>query len=395
MFLRFFEALRAAGVPVSLREFLGFLNGMQAGLATYDPDAFYHLARLTMVKDERHIDRFDRAFAACFAGLGEIPAEAVLDALALPPDWLEKLAERHLTAEERAQVQALGGFAALMETLRQRLAEQQGRHQGGSKWIGTAGTSPFGSWGYNPEGVRIGQTEGRHGRAVKVWDRREFRDYDGSVEIGTRTMKLALRRLRRWAREGAAEELDLDGTIRATAAQGWLDLRTRPERRNAVRVVLFLDAGGSMDAHVQAVEELFSAARDAFRHLEVFYFHNCLYEGVWRQNHRRREAQVPTADLLRTFGPGWRAIFVGDASMSPYEITHAGGAAEHWNAEPGQLWLDRARAQWPASLWINPVPETYWGMTPSIGMIGRIFEGQMVPLTLDGLTRGMRALSRP
>lgn len=392
MFLPFFQNLRGFGVPVTLREFLTFLEGMKAGLVAYDTEGFYHLARASMVKDERHIDRFDRAFAKSFAGLEDIAATEILAALDLPEDWLRKLAEKRLSPEEMAAVEALGGFEKLMETLKQRLKEQQGRHQGGSKWIGTAGTSPFGAYGYNPEGVRIGQKEGRHGRAVKVWDRREFKDFDDEVELGTRAVKVALRRLRRWAREGAAEELDLGATIRATAEHGWLDLQTRPERRNAVKVLLFLDVGGSMDAHVRGVEELFSAARSEFRHLEHFYFHNCLYEGVWRDNRRRWDAQQPTAELLRSYGAGWKAIFVGDASMSPYEISHPGGANEHWNAESGEVWLRRAGAQWPGHLWINPVPERHWGHTPSIRMIREIFAGRMVPLTLDGLTRGMKAL---
>jgi hypothetical protein len=386
--------LRKAGVPVSLREHLAFLEGVAAGLADYDTEAFYFLARTTLVKDERHVDRFDQAFAAAFRGLEAITPEAVIDALDLPAEWLEKLAEKHLTPEERAQVAALGGFEALMDTLRRRLAEQKGRHQGGSKWVGTAGTSPFGAHGYNPEGVRIGQDTGRHGRAVKVWDRREFRNLDDRVELGTRNIKVALKRLRRWAREGAAEELDLDGTIRATAEQGWLDVKTRPERRNAVKVLLFLDVGGSMDPHVQVLEELFSAARAEFRHLEHFYFHNCLYEGVWRDNRRRREAQTPTAELLRTYGPDWKCIFVGDANMSPYEITHPGGANEHWNAEAGHVWLARARAQWPATLWINPTPERFWDHSHSIRLIRGIFDGAMVPMTLAGLSRGMKHLGR-
>jgi hypothetical protein len=394
MFLPFFQTLRAEGVPVTLREFLTFLEGVKAGLVTWEVEGFYHLARTAMVKDERHIDRFDRAFAKSFAGLEAVPAEAVIEALALPPEWLEKLAEKLLTAEERAEIAALGGFEKLMETLKARLAEQKGRHQGGSKWIGTAGTSPFGGWGYNPEGVRIGQENSRHQRAVKVWDRREFRDFDDEVELGTRAIKIALRRLRRWAREGAAEELDLPGTIRATAEHGWLDVQTRPERRNAVRVLLFLDVGGSMDAHVRAAEELFSAARSEFRHLEHFYFHNCLYEGVWRENRRRWDAQVPTDKVMRTYGAGWKAVFVGDASMSPYEITHPGGANEHWNAEAGEVWLRRAAQQWPGHLWINPVPERHWGHTRSIGLIREIFGGRMVPLTLEGLSRGVRELGR-
>jgi hypothetical protein len=281
-----------------------------------------------------------------------------------------------------------------MALLRQRLAEQKGRHQGGSKWIGTAGTSPFGAQGYNPEGVRIGQAQGRHQRAVKVWDRREFRDLDDRVELGTRNIKLALRRLRRWARDGAAEELDLDGTIRATADHGWLDVQLRPERRNAVKVLLFLDVGGSMDPHVKVVEELFSAARSEFRHLKSYYFHNCLYEGVWTDNRRRWAAQTPTAELLRTYGTDWRCIFVGDASMSPHEILQPGGANEHWNAEPGKVWLERARAQWPATLWINPLPERFWEQSPSIRLVRGIFANRMVPMTLDVIARGVRELAR-
>ncbi len=392
MFLPFFARLRQEGVPVSLREYLAFLEGMAAGLVTYDVDGFYHLARVVMVKDERHLDRFDRAFAAAFNGLETITADQVLDAIDLPRDWLEKLAERHMTAEERAQVAALGGFEALMDTLRKRLAEQKGRHQGGSKWVGTAGTSPFGAYGYNPEGVRIGQGESRHQRAVKVWDRREFRNLDDSVELGTRNIKVALRRLRRWARDGAEQELDLEGTIRATADHGWLDVQTRPERRNAVKVLLFLDIGGSMDPYVKVLEELFSAARSEFKHLAPFYFHNCLYEGVWRDNRRRWDDQTPTMDLLRTYGSDWKCIFVGDASMSPYEILHAGGANEHWNPEPGKLWLERACAQWPRHLWINPMPEAHWGYTQSTRLIRDIFSNRMVPMTLDGIARGIREL---
>ena len=394
MFLPFFENLRKHGVPVSLREFLSFLEGMKEGLATYDVEAFYYLARITMVKDERNLDKFDRAFAATFKGLEEIGFEQVLNAVELPADWLTKMAEKHLTDEEKAQIEALGGFDKLMETLRERLKEQQGRHQGGNKWIGTAGTSPFGAEGYNPEGVRIGQEKSRHQRAVKVWDKREFKNLDDTVELGTRNIKVALKRLRRWAREGAAEELDLDGTIRSTAENGYLDVKTRPERHNAVKVLLFLDVGGSMDPHVKVVEELFSAARTEFKHLEHYYFHNCLYEGVWRDNRRRWDQQTPTWEVLRTYGPDYKCIFVGDASMSPYEIAYPGGANEHWNAEAGQVWLTRAREQWSSSLWINPVPEKYWSYTHSIEMIREIFEERMVPMTLAGLEKGMKELTR-
>ncbi len=395
MFLPFFDHLRRAGVPVSLREYLCFLEAMAADLVTYDVDGFYYLARAAMVKDERNIDKFDRAFAAAFEGLQEISLDAVIEAVDLPCDWLEKLAEKHLSEEEKADVAALGGFEKLMETLKKRLEEQKGRHQGGSKWIGTAGTSPFGAYGYNPEGVRIGQDESRHQRAVKVWDRREFRNFDDTVELGTRNIKVALKRLRKWARDGAEEELDLSGTIRATAEHGYLDVQTRPERRNAVKVLLFLDVGGSMDPHIKVVEELFSAARSEFKHLEYFYFHNCLYEDVWRDNRRRWNARTPTWEVLHTYGSDWKCIFVGDASMSPYEIVYPGGASEHYNPEAGQVWLQRARDQWPDHLWINPLAERYWPYTQSIAMIQDIFGAdRMVPMTLAGIEAGMKALGR-
>ena len=394
MILPFFEALRAGGVPVSLREYLSFLEGMKRGLVTYDVDGFYYLARTSMVKDERNLDKFDRAFAHAFKGLEAITLDQVVEAVNIPQEWLEKMAEKFLSDEEKAEVEAAGGFEELMKRLQERLKEQEGRHQGGSKWIGTAGTSPFGAYGYNPEGVRIGQDKGRHGRAVKVWDKREFRNFDDSIELGTRNIKVAMKRLRRWARDGAADELDLDGTIRATAEHGYLDVITRPERRNAVKVLLFLDVGGSMDGHVKVVEELFSAAKAEFKHLEHFYFHNCLYEGVWRDNARRWTAQVPTAEILRTYGGDYKCIFVGDASMSPYEIAMKGGASEHWNEEPGAVWLNRARETWPHHLWINPTPEKYWGYTQSIAMIREIFEDRMVPMTLAGIESGMRELSR-
>lgn len=394
MFQPFFENLRQAAIPVSLREYLTFLEGMKKGLVTYDIEAFYFLARAAMVKDERNIDKFDRAFATTFKGLEAIPNSAVMEAVDIPEEWLRKMAEKHMTPEEKAEIEALGGFDKLMETLKQRLEEQKGRHQGGNKWVGTGGTSPFGAYGYNPEGVRIGQKESRHQRAVKVWDKREFRNLDGDVELGTRNIKVALKRLRRWVREGAHEELDLDNTIRSTAEHGYLDVKTRPERHNAVKVLLFLDVGGSMDPHIKVVEELFSAARTEFKHLEYFYFHNCLYEGVWRDNRRRWDAQMLTDDVLRTYGPDYKCIFVGDASMSPYEIAYPGGANEHWNKEAGQVWLERARQQWKSHLWINPVPQNHWDYTQSIGMVREIFEDRMVPMTLDGLERGMRDLTR-
>ncbi len=394
MFLPFFEHLRTAGIPVSLREYLAFLEGVRAGLVTWDVTGFYYLARSTMVKDERNLDKFDRAFAQAFEGLENLSAQDVLNAVDIPEDWLRKMAEKHLSAQEKAEIEALGGFEALIDTLKARLKEQEGRHQGGSKWIGTAGTSPFGAYGYNPEGVRIGQRESRHQRAVKVWDKREFRNLDDSVELGTRNIKVALKRLRRWARDGAAEELDLEHTIRASARQGFIDVKTRPERRNAVKVLLFLDVGGSMDPHIRLVEELFSAARAEFKHLEQFYFHNCLYEGVWRDNARRWNEQIPTWDIIHRYGHDYKCIFVGDAAMSPYEIAYRGGANEHWNEEPGQQWLARARAQWPHNLWINPLPEAQWRYTQSIQMIRDIFEDAMVPMTLGGIEAGMKALGR-
>jgi uncharacterized protein len=392
VFLGFFDCLRKTGVPVSLREFLAFLEGVAAGLCTHDVDGFYHLGRTTMVKDERWLDRYDQAFATSFQGLEALTADDVLTALDVPDDWLTKLAERHLTAAERAAVQALGGFAALMDTLRARLAEQQGRHQGGSKWVGTAGTSPFGAFGYHPEGVRIGQSDSRHQRAVKVWDKRTFRNLDAGREINNRSLKLALRALRQWARDSARPELDLESTVRATARQGWLDVRTRGERRNAVKVLIFFDIGGSMDAHVRVMEDLFTAATSEFRTLTTYYFHNCLYEGVWPDNTRRWDAQVPTADVLGRHGPDTRCIFVGDAAMSPYEITHPGGANEHWNAEAGAVWLARAVQRWPQHVWINPVPEGQWGHTQSTQLVADIMGGRMVPMTLDGLARGVRLL---
>ena len=395
MFLPFFHSLRQHRVPVSLREFLDFLEVLKTGIVTYDVDGFYHLARTAMVKSETHLDRFDRAFAEAFEGLASVETSDILEALDLPADWLRKEMEKHLTKEEMAEVEALGGFDKLMETLRDRLAEQKGRHQGGSKWIGTGGTSPFGAYGYNPEGVRIGQDRSRHRRAVKVWDKREFRDLDGDAEIGTRTIKMALRRLRRWAREGATEELALDATIRDTAHNGYVSVQTRPERRNAAKVLLMLDIGGSMDPHVQVMEDLFSAARAEFHHLEIFYFHNCIYDRVWRNNARRWSETTPTWDVIHKYGSDWHLVVVGDAAMSPYEIAMKGGANEFWNDETGATWLQRVFDHWPRHLWINPVSEAHWGYTQSTAMIrGLLGNDAMVPMTLDGLTTGMASLGK-
>ncbi len=393
MFAGFVAGLRGASVPVSITEHLSLLGAMQAGVADYSVEDFYFLARSALVKDERWFDRFDRVFATHFKGLETVSGEELVREL--PEEWLRKLAEKTLTPEEMAAIEALGGFDKLMETLRQRLAEQEGRHQGGNKWIGTAGTSPFGAYGYNPEGVRIGQDRSRHRRAVKVWDKREYRDLDDSVELNTRSLKLALRRLRRFAREGAANELDLDGSIRATAANaGTLDLKFTPERHNAMKVLLFLDVGGSMDDHVKASEELFSAARSEFKHLEYFYFHNCVYEGVWKDNRRRHTEQIKTEDVLRTFGRDYRLILVGDAAMSPYEITHAGGAVEHWNPESGQAWLQRLTGHFRRVAWLNPTPEQYWGYTQSTRIVQELMEHRMYGLTLEGLDRMVRDLTR-
>lgn len=391
MFAPLITALRDLRVPVSLLEYLTLLRAVQAGLATNDVDGFYLLARLTLIKDERHFDAFDRAFSAAFAGADAISADAVIRALDIPKEWLTKLAEGHLSAEERDRINALGGLEALMATLRLRLAEQRERHQGGNKWIGTAGTSPFGAYGYNPEGIRIGQDGNRHHRAVKVWDQRDYRALAGDTNIGIRSIKLALRALRQWARTGA-EEFDLPATIAATAAQGMLNVQMRPTRRNGVKVLLFLDIGGSMDAHIAVMEQLFSAAKSEFRSLNTFYFHNCLYERLWRDPARRWHEAVNTADILQQFGPDHRAIFIGDAAMSPYEILQPGGAIEHHNPEAGAVWLARATAAWPRHLWINPAPQPAWAHAHSTQLIAQAFGGHMVPSTLNGLARGMKVL---
>ncbi|GLS46890.1 vWA domain-containing protein [Methylobacterium brachythecii] len=389
MLLNLFTALREAKVPVSLREHLTLIEALGRDLPHKRVEDFYVLARTALVKDERNLDRFDRVFGQVFKGL-ETVGDAVEPA-AIPEEWLRKLAEKYLTDDEKAELKALG-WDKLFETLKQRLAEQKGRHQGGSKWIGTGGTSPFGAYGYNPEGIRIGQDGNRNFRAVKVWDKREFKDLDDGVELGTRTMRIALRRLRRFARSGAAEELDLDTTIRESARQGYIDVRLRPERRNAVKVLLFLDVGGSMDWHVELAEELFSACRSEFKHFAHFYFHNCPYEAVWTENRRRHDERTSLTDVIRTYGSDYRVVFVGDASMSPYEIAMAGGSVEHWNEEPGQVWLNRVLEHFPKAAWLNPVPEAHWPYTQSIAMVRQIFSGRMFPLTLDGIDGATRSL---
>ncbi|MCI4677893.1 VWA domain-containing protein [Rhodoblastus acidophilus] len=391
MLINFFTSLREAQIPVSLREYLTLCEALSRDLADKSVEEFYFLARSCLVKDERNLDKFDRVFGQVFNGL-ESGADMVEKA-EIPAEWLKQLAEKFLTEEEKKEIAALG-WDKLMETLKKRLEEQNGRHQGGNKWIGTAGTSPFGAYGYNPEGVRIGQDGNRNFRAVKVWDKREFKDLDGAEELGPRNVKLALRRLRKLARTGAADELDLESTIGATARQGYLDVKMRPERRNAVKVLLLLDIGGSMDWHIQQVEELFAAARSEFKHLEHFYFHNCLYESVWKDNRRRHSERVATWDLLHTFPHDYKLIFVGDAAMSPYEIVMAGGSVEHHNAEAGNVWLERALACWPHAVWLNPTPESHWAYTQSIGMVQRIIENRMFPLTLEGIDAAMKELAR-
>jgi len=390
MFIEFFMALRSVGVPVSLREYLTLMEALDLGIARYDIQQFYYLSRSAWVKDERHLDRFDQVFGKIFKGL-----ETTLDdgQQPIPKDWLKKMTEKYLSEEEKKEIEALGGWDKLMETLKKRLDEQEKRHQGGSKWIGTAGTSPFGAYGYNPEGVRIGQDKGRHGRAVKVWDKRQFKNLDDSVELGTRNIKIALRRLRKFARLGAPSELDLDNTIRSTAQKGFLDVQMVAERHNATKVLLFLDVGGSMDPHIKMMEELFSAARSEFKHMEYFYFHNCPYERVWRDNNRRHAQVIPTPELMRTYGADYKLIFVGDASMSPYEIVYPGGSVEHMNAESGQVWIDRLTNIYSHAAWLNPVREAWWGHTQSVGMIKQLMSDRMYPLTLGGLDAAIRELS--
>jgi hypothetical protein len=392
MLIEFFFEVRKGGVPATLKEFLTLLEALRKRVVSGCVDEFYWLARVCLVKDEQHYDRFDRVFAAYFKGIEQLP----LDLLArIPAEWLRKLGELNLSDQDKALIQSLGGWEKLMEALRQRLEEQKQRHEGGSKWIGTRGTSPFGAYGFNPEGVRIGQDGSRNRGAVKVWDRREFRNLDDSVELGTRNIKIALRRLRRFAREGAPEELDLDDTIRSTARNaGWLELKMVPERHNAVKVLLFLDVGGSMDDHVKVCEELFSAARSEFKHLEYFYFHNFLYETVWRDNRRRHNERTPLLTVLHTYPHDYKVVFVGDATMSPYEIAYPGGSIEHHNEEAGAVWMQRLLDVYPKAIWLNPQPQDRWGYYESIGMVRQLMGERMYPLTLAGLEQGMKELSR-
>jgi uncharacterized protein len=392
MFQRFFTELRAASVPVSLKEYLVLIEALDREAIDIGVTDFYYLSRAALVKDERHLDRFDRVFGSVFNGLENTGDLAKAD---IPEEWLRLLTEKFLTDEEKAQIQALGGWDKLMETLAERLKEQKERHEGGSKWIGTGGTSPFGSGGYNPEGIRIGNEGQRKGRAVKVWENREYKNLDDSVELGVRNIKVALRRLRKFARHGQPDELDLDGTIKKSAREGYLDIVLRPERRNTIKVLLFFDIGGSMDSHIKLCEELFSAARTEFKHMDFFYFHNCLYESVWKDNRRRHDEKTGTWDVLHRFPHDYRIVFVGDATMSPYEITYPGGSVEHWNEEPGAVWLQRVTQVYERVVWLNPTPRAHWDHTPSIQVVREIIGPErMFPLTIAGLDGAMKELSR-
>ena len=392
MFVNFFQELRSAKIPVSLREYLTLLEALDRDVINHNIEDFYFLSRSALVKDERNLDKFDQVFGSVFKGIeGFVEEDNIAE---IPDEWLKSLTEKFLTEEEKAQIEALGGWDKIMEELQKRLEEQKERHEGGSKWIGTGGTSPFGADGYNPEGIRIGQKDGRHGKAVKVWDKREYKNLDDSVELGTRNIKVALRRLRKFARSGIPTELDLDDTINATARNGYLDIKMVPERKNKINVLIFFDVGGSMDSHIQLCEELFSAARSEFKNMEYFYFHNCLYEYVWKDNHRRHGERMNTWDVLHKYPHDYKVIFVGDAAMSPYEITYAGGSVEHWNEEPGGIWLERLQQVYESAVWLNPMAEKHWEYTPSTQIIQQIFADRMYPLTIEGLDSAMKELSR-
>ena len=390
MFFSFMEELRTAGISASLKEHLALLEALDAEVIEQTPEAFYYLARTTLVKDEALLDRFDQVFNKVFKGIFSEYGQNPVD---VPSDWLKAIAEKYLSPEEMAKIEAMGSWDELMDTLKKRLEEQEKRHEGGNKWIGTGGTSPYGNSGYNPEGVRIGG-ESKHKRAVKVWEKREFQNLDHTRELGTRNIKIAMRRLRRFARDGAVDELDIDGTINGTARKGWLDIQMRPERRNAIKVLLMLDVGGSMDPFIKLCEELFSAATSEFKNLEFFYFHNCPYEGVWKDNKRRFSERTPMWDVLHKFPHDYKVVMVGDASMSPYEITHPGGSVEHFNEESGAVWMHRITNTYPAAVWLNPVPEKQWGYSQSTKIIKELMNDRMYPLTLEGLDDAMRELSR-
>lgn len=395
MLIQFFFTLRKYRLPVSLRELLDLINALKKGVIFADVDAFYHLARTIMVKDETHFDRFDKAFSDYFSGIADLDLlESLKQQHNLPEDWLRKEFEKNLSDEEKAQLKAMGGLDELMKTLKERLEEQQKRHAGGNKWVGTGGTSPFGAYGYNPEGVRIGQDGNRNRQAVKVWDKREYRNLDSDREIGSRTIKLALKKLRKFARTGASDTLDLNETIRATAKQGgMLDVKMAPERHNAVKVLMLFDIGGSMDDYIHTCEELFSAAHGEFKHLEFYYFHNCLYENVWQDNERRHSNVIDTMTLINKFTSDYKVIFVGDATMGPYEIAYPGGSVEHYNEEPGSVWLQRITNHFDKVAWLNPQPVEHWPYYQSIGFIKELMNNRMYVLSLDGISRAIKELS--
>ena len=394
MFLDFFFKLRNAKIPVSLNEYLVFMQALTGNFIQYDIQKFYYLARACLVKDERLIDRFDLIFSQYFKSIELIEIEDVLKKLDLPKKWIEKLVERHFSENEIKKLKSFGSFEKLMEILKKRLTEQKKRHEGGNKWIGTAGTSPFGAYGFNHEGIRIGQDKSRHRRAIKVWDKRDFKDFDCDNELNNRGFKVALKRLRNWARTGIKEELDIERTVKDSAKNGYLDIKTIKERENSIKILLFLDVGGSMDDHIQQIENLFSAAKNVFKNLNYFYFHNCLYEGVWKNNFRRWEERISTLEILRTYGKEYKCIFVGDASMSPYEIISPGGGNEHFNDEPGSVWLERAINQWPSNIWINPLPKKNWEHSHSTSLIKEIFQNRMFPLSINGIEEGTRILTK-
>ncbi|GIR26662.1 MAG: VWA domain-containing protein [Alphaproteobacteria bacterium] len=395
MFLDFFFKLKNAKIPVSLNEFLNLLNALDNQVISYDVNAFYYLARTCLIKDEKLFDRFDLVFGEYFKSIERIELEDVMSSMDIPDDWIKQMFNRYFTEDEINRIKSQGGIEKLLKTLKQRLKDQKKRHQGGNKWIGTSGTSPFGAYGYNPEGIRIGQDKRRHGKAIKVWDKRIFKDFDNTKEFNNRSFKVALKKLRQWARTGINQELDIEETISDTAKNGILNIKTKKERENAIKVLLFLDVGGSMDTHIEQVEQLFSAASNVFKNLHYFYFHNCLYEGIWKNNNRRWNERLSTYDVIRTYGKEFKCIFVGDATMSPYEIVIPGGGNEHFNDEPGRVWLERAITQWPSYIWINPVIEKYWEYSESTMIIKDIFQNRMVPLTLDGIDKATRILAKP
>ena len=395
MFLDFFFKLKNAKIPVSLNEFLNLLNALDNQVISYDVNAFYYLARTCLIKDEKLFDRFDLVFGEYFKSIERIELEDVMSSMDIPDDWIKQMFNRYFTEDEINRIKSQGGIEKLLKTLKQRLKDQKKRHQGGNKWIGTSGTSPFGAYGYNPEGIRIGQDKRRHGKAIKVWDKRIFKDFDNTKEFNNRSFKVALKKLRQWARTGINQELDIEETISDTAKNGILNIKTKKERENSIKVLLFLDVGGSMDSHIEQVEQLFSAASNVFKNLHYFYFHNCLYEGIWKNNNRRWNERLSTYDVIRTYGKEFKCIFVGDATMSPYEIVIPGGGNEHFNDEPGRVWLERAITQWPSYIWINPVIEKYWEYSESTMIIKDIFKNRMVPLTLDGIDKATKILAKP